>query len=156
MVVFINLWYWFPLVHFLSLSFSPSCLIGVRNDLKVPKSFQFKSNAKPSLFDYPPHLKPSDKKQETKVQTVSLSITAKAKARAQKKAGDKDPMEIEPVQKSEAKEGEEKKMELEEEKKKEEPGFKIYSNPARVLPKQQEFISFLDDNRYAPLLKVLF
>ena len=157
MVVFIHFWYWFPLTHFLSLSFSPSCLIGVTNDLKIPNSFQFKSNVKPSLFDYPAHLKPSDKKQETKVQTVSLSITAKAKARAQKKTGEKDQMEIEQLKKSEAKDKEEKKMDLEEEQKeekKEEPNFKIYSNPARVLPKQQDYISFLDDNRYSPLLKV--
>jgi len=158
MVLFAHFWYWFPLVHFLPLTFSPTCIIGVTKDLKVPKSFQFRSNAKPSQFDYPAHLKPSDNKKQAKAQTVTLSITHKAKARAQKKAGDKDTMDIEPPKKdaaAEAKEEEEKKMEIEAEaeKKKEEPNFKILSNPSRVLPKQQDFISYLDDNRYVPLLK---
>jgi len=47
-------------------------------------------------------------------------------------------------------------MEIEEEKaekKKEEPNFKIYPNFSRVLPKQQDFITYLDENRYQPILK---
>lgn len=33
--VFTHVWYWFPLSHFLSLAFTPSCIIGLNSDLKV-------------------------------------------------------------------------------------------------------------------------
>ena len=33
--VFSQFWYWFPLSHFLSLSFTPTCMIGLNNNLKV-------------------------------------------------------------------------------------------------------------------------
>jgi len=78
MLVFLNFWYWFPLVHFLSLTFAPTCLIGATKALKVPNSFEFKSNAKPSLFDYPAHLKVEDKKEKEKSKAVTLSISDKA------------------------------------------------------------------------------
>lgn len=46
-----------------------------------------------------------------------------------------------------AKEGEEKP-----EEKVEEPTSKVYNNHTRVLPKQEDVISYLDDNRYRPVL----
>ena len=33
--VFTHVWFWFPLSHFLSLAFTPSCIIGLNSDLKV-------------------------------------------------------------------------------------------------------------------------
>jgi len=151
MTVFTQLWYWFPLVHFFSLTLSPSALIGVNKDLRIPKSFQFQSNAKPSMFDYPPHIKPDDKKKQVKTETVQLSITQKAKARALKKQAEKEGAEEAP---KEEKMDVEENKEKEEQKKKDEPPFKICDNHSRVLPKQQEYIVFLDDNRYTPVLKV--
>lgn len=35
MALFSQFWYWFPLAHFLSLSFTPTALIGLNKDLKV-------------------------------------------------------------------------------------------------------------------------
>lgn len=35
LLVFQQFWYWFPLSHFLSLSFSPTAIIGLNSDLKV-------------------------------------------------------------------------------------------------------------------------
>jgi 26S proteasome regulatory subunit N2 len=155
MVVFLDFYYWFPLIHFLSLTLAPAGLIAANKDLKVPKSFEFKTNAKPSLYDYPPHLKPTDKKKEVKTTTVTLSVTDKVKARQLKKIGEKEGMEIEAPKKEEVKE-EDKKMEIEGEKvekKKEEPNFKVNTNFSRVLPKQADFVAYLDDNRYQPILK---
>lgn len=34
-LVFTQFWFWFPLSHFLSLSFTPTCVIGLNKDLKV-------------------------------------------------------------------------------------------------------------------------
>ena len=35
MALFTHFWYWYPLVHFLSLSFMPTAVIGLNKDLKV-------------------------------------------------------------------------------------------------------------------------
>ncbi|KAI9101952.1 armadillo-type protein [Phlyctochytrium arcticum] len=83
MAVFTQFWYWYPLTHFLSLAFTPTGIIGLQKDLKVPK-FDFISNAKPSMFAYPPPTKPPTEEKVEKVATAVLSTTAKAIARAKK------------------------------------------------------------------------
>jgi 26S proteasome regulatory subunit N2 len=84
MAVFTQYWYWFPLTHFLSLSFTPTAVIAVDQDLEVP-SFKFHSATRPSLFDYPPEQEAKIEDAPEKVKTAVLSTTAQAKRRAQKK-----------------------------------------------------------------------
>ncbi|KAK0516720.1 hypothetical protein JMJ35_001323 [Cladonia borealis] len=84
MVVFTQYWYWFPLTHFLSLSFTPTSVIGLEKDLEVP-NFKFYSATRPSLFDYPPEQETKTEDAPEKVKTAVLSTTAQAKRRAQKK-----------------------------------------------------------------------
>ena len=84
MAVFTQYWYWFPLTHFLSLSFTPTAVIGLDQDLEVPK-FNFHSATRPSLFDYPPEQETKQEDAPEKVKTAVLSTTAQAKRRAQKK-----------------------------------------------------------------------
>ena len=84
MAVFTQYWYWFPLTHFLSLSFTPTSVIGLDQDLEVP-SFKFHSATRPSLFDYPPEQETKTEDAPEKVKTAVLSTTAQAKRRAQKK-----------------------------------------------------------------------
>ena len=84
MAVFTQYWYWFPLTHFLSLSFRPTSVIGVDQELEVP-SFKFHSATRPSLFDYPPEQETKTEDAPEKVKTAVLSTTAQAKRRAQKK-----------------------------------------------------------------------
>ncbi|XP_042047599.1 26S proteasome non-ATPase regulatory subunit 1 homolog A-like isoform X1 [Salvia splendens] len=52
LAVFSQYWFWHPFLYFISLAFSPTALIGVNDDLNIPK-FNFLSQAKPSLFAYP-------------------------------------------------------------------------------------------------------
>ena len=84
MAVFTQYWYWFPLTHFLSLSFTPTSVIGLDPDLEVP-NFKFHSATRPSLFDYPPEQEMKTEDAPEKVKTAVLSTTAQAKRRAQKK-----------------------------------------------------------------------
>ena len=52
MLVFTQYWYWFPLSHFLSLAFTPSCVIALNSELDMPV-LQYRSNAKVSgLLNY--------------------------------------------------------------------------------------------------------
>jgi len=131
MAVFTNLWYWHPLVPFVSLAFSPTALIGLNADLKMPK-WQFQSNAPPSAFAYPPPVKADAKSKADKVATAVLSTTAKAKkvAAVAKEAG-KDKKD---VSMGEADEAAAKKPK--EPPKEKEPSNQALHNPARVLPQQ--------------------
>lgn len=88
LAVFSQFWYWYPLLYFISLSFSPTAFIGLNYDLKVPR-FEFVSNAKPSLFEYPRPTTPPASTLTVKLPTVVLSTSAKAKARAKKEAEQK-------------------------------------------------------------------
>lgn len=80
-------WYWFPMMHMLSLAVTPTYTIGLNKDFKFPKSFEIHCAAKPSAFAYPKPLEEKKKEEKKRVETVTLSTTAKNKARlARKKA----------------------------------------------------------------------
>jgi len=116
-VLFLQHWYWYPLLNFISLALTPTALVGINENLKVPKSFSFVSNAKPSTFKYPDFLKKEDSKEKEKVETAVLSTTAKVKARVGRKAKPEGVPETPKVQ--EEKKGGDVEM-VDEEKKKEE------------------------------------
>ncbi|KDE05351.1 hypothetical protein MVLG_04266 [Microbotryum lychnidis-dioicae p1A1 Lamole] len=84
MALFTQLWYWFPLAHCLSLAFTPTAIIAVDKDLRIPKC-EFISQAKPSLYAYVAATKPPTKETVEKVATAVLSTTAKTTARAKAK-----------------------------------------------------------------------
>lgn len=66
LLIFSQYWNWFPYLNFIGLALSPSVFIGVTGDMKIPKSFQLKSNCRPSLFDYPANIVVEEKKNENK------------------------------------------------------------------------------------------
>jgi 26S proteasome regulatory subunit N2 len=120
MVVFMQYWYWFPLAHFISLTFTPTCLIGLNKELKMPV-VDFVSNTKPSTYDYPPKTEVKTSAAPTKVATAILSTTAKTEARKgekkkeddTKKDGEEDKMDVDTKnakagEKNESEEGEKK------------------------------------------------
>lgn len=41
MLVFTQFWFWYPLTLFLSMAFTPTCLVGLNEDLKVSSSHKF-------------------------------------------------------------------------------------------------------------------
>lgn len=86
MLIFSQFWYWFPLTHFLSLAFTPTYLVGLNGDLKIPK-LEYRSGAKPSMYAYPPPIEAKKEREREKISTAILSITAKAK---KKEASKKD------------------------------------------------------------------
>uniref|UniRef100_H2Y5H3 26S proteasome non-ATPase regulatory subunit 1 n=1 Tax=Ciona savignyi TaxID=51511 RepID=H2Y5H3_CIOSA len=144
MLVFNQYWYWFPHAHFLSLTFTPSAIIGLNSDLKMPK-MEFHSNAKPSTFAYPAPLEEKRGREAEKVETAVLSTTAKQKAKEKKE-------KKKAATTGAANEGE--KMEVssvKEEKEKEEATFEMINNPCRAILPQLKLISLTEDSRYAPL-----
>ncbi|KAG1081862.1 hypothetical protein G6F42_022791 [Rhizopus arrhizus] len=155
MAVFTQFWYWYPLTHMLSLAFTPTAIIGLNKNLETPR-FEFVSNAKASLFAYPPALKPPSATVVEKVATAVLSTTAKAKARAKKIEKEKgDQMDIDEDKPASLKDEEmaedDKKEEQRKQKKKKEENFEILENMARVVPAQLKHIAFKEDSRYTPV-----
>jgi len=172
MVVFTQYWYWFPLAHFLSLSFTPTAIIAVDQKLEAPV-FKFHSNTKPSLFDYPPEETAKVDQGPEKVKTAVLSTTAQAKRRAarKEKQNKEDGMDVDPVMSrtetgdkmdtgdddatittaDDRKDGDEEAAKKDEQPKlkKEKVGYDL-TNISRVLPAQLKYISF-PDSRYKPV-----
>lgn len=93
MLVFTQYWYWFPLAHCLSLAFSPTSIIGLNSDLKMPK-VEMRSAAKPSLYAYPAPLEEKKTEEREKVATAVLSIAARQKRRETADKKDDDKMEV--------------------------------------------------------------
>ncbi|XP_039296978.1 26S proteasome non-ATPase regulatory subunit 1 isoform X2 [Nilaparvata lugens] len=79
-LVFTQYWYWFPLSHCLALAFTPTCLIGLNAQLKMPK-VEFRSAARPSTYAYPPPLEEKKQEEREKVTTAVLSIAARQRRR---------------------------------------------------------------------------
>jgi len=87
--LFAQMWYWFPLIHMFSLVLTPNAAIGLTEKLKIPKNFQMKSSARPSLFGYPEPMQPPKKDVEIKAATAVLSTASKAKALKEKQEKEK-------------------------------------------------------------------
>ncbi|RAH82770.1 26S proteasome regulatory complex, non-ATPase subcomplex, Rpn2/Psmd1 subunit [Aspergillus japonicus CBS 114.51] len=171
--VFTQYWYWFPLTHFLSLSFTPTAVIGVDDELEVPL-FKFHSNTRPSLFDYPPEQQVKTEEAPEKIKTAVLSTTAQAKRRAQRREKQQrresmdidqtpttpkvseplaDKMEMDETAakvEDEAKDGEKEGGEGQKKKaEREKVGYEL-DNMSRVLPAQLKYLTF-PDPRYEPV-----
>lgn len=172
MAIFCQFWYWYPLAHCACLAFEPTAIIGLNEDLKVPK-FEFVSNARPSLFAYPPPATPPKRETFAKAATAVLSTTAKVKAREKKKAAaDADAMDMD--EKPEPKKDGDVEMKGEEgpaakptdgspstntpedvkPKRKSEPSSENVANFSRVTPTQLAYISFPPEGRYQPVRPV--
>jgi 26S proteasome regulatory subunit N2 len=144
--------------HFLSLSLSPTYIVGLNADLKMPKSFKVKCNAKASRFAYPEKLKEKSDEKKEKVATVSLSTTAKAKSKQAKKEAKEGTSDTEmsvakAVTAAETKPSEEKVDDKEGEKTRKEPEASVHtlSNPSRVTIPQRPLIEFILNQRYVPI-----
>merc|ERR1712183_700691 len=85
LVLWLQHWYWYPLMHMFSLALTPSYTIGLNKDLKYPKSFSIICQTKPSVFAYPKRLEEKKEEKKKRVETVTLSTTAKNKARLARK-----------------------------------------------------------------------
>lgn len=100
-LVFTQYWYWFPLAHCLALAFTPTCLIALNAQLKMPK-LEIKSNARPSIYAYPAPLEEKKREEREKVTTAVLSIAARARRReTERKARDShEKMEVVRIEES--------------------------------------------------------
>lgn len=133
MALFSQFWYWYPMAHFIGLTFSPTTVIALDKQLRIPKT-DFVSWAKPSMFDYPSAAKPVVEEKKKKAKTAVLSTTAKANARAKSKKGEA----------GEAMDTDEKNDSKDSSKpppRKAEPPQSVVANMTRIVPSQLPFIT---------------
>ena len=151
LAVFLQHWYWYPLMHAISLAIKPTALIGVDSTLAPPKDFVVTCNCKKSLFAYPSPVAVEDKKSKDKLPTAILSTTARRQARTAKKDIEKKKKE----ETSEAMEIEDKEQANKEKEEDEppvaEPSSYDLENPARVVPAQRKYLVFQENCRWEPL-----
>ncbi len=173
MALFTQFWYWFPLAHFSALAFTPTALIGLNRELRIPE-FEFVSEAKPSLFAYPTSYKPPSEKKVERVETAVLSTTAKAQARQRNKErtraqaeGAGDAMDLDDNAGAAAKK-EDGDVAMEEDgakgassgkgkpkkERKQEPRTEVLPNYSRVTPAQVKFVTFPPESRFVPIRPV--
>ncbi|XP_010474073.1 PREDICTED: 26S proteasome non-ATPase regulatory subunit 1 homolog A-like [Camelina sativa] len=167
LAIFSQFWYWYPLIYFICLAFSPTAFIGLNYDLKFPK-FDFMSLAKPSLFEYPKRTAVVTSNTAAKLPTALLSTAVKAiksrdinKTEAEQKiiaekaatksfnesGAGKGKSSIEKVtdtMQADSAATVEKKAESE-------AMFEILCNPTRVVPAQEKYIKFMESSRYEPV-----
>ncbi|KIY50568.1 26S proteasome subunit RPN2a [Fistulina hepatica ATCC 64428] len=158
MTLFCQFWYWYPLAHCACLAFTPTGIIGLNSDLKIPK-FDFVSNARPSMFAYPAPTKPPTKATVSKVATAVLSTTAKVKAREKRKAaaeGEDDAMDTDKKDDGDIdmKPAKPTAGDISPIAGSSEPSFEVLPNFSRVTPAQLTYISFPADGRYQPVRPV--
>uniref|UniRef100_A0A0G4I2V6 Uncharacterized protein n=1 Tax=Chromera velia CCMP2878 TaxID=1169474 RepID=A0A0G4I2V6_9ALVE len=177
LALFTQLWYWFPLIHMVSLSFQPAAFIGLNEKAQVPLSFEARCVAEEGTFAYPKPLEREKKEEKTKTAVAVLSTTKKKQEEAKKKktAGGKDAQGDETMDAageasakaaasgvvdvimvdasgSKEKEGEKKEGEAAAEAKKKK-GYEALKNPYRVIVQQEPFMAYPTGTtaRYAPV-----
>lgn len=129
LLVFTQYWYWYPLLHFISLAFIPTCIIGLNSDLKMPV-LEYKSAAKPSLYAYPAPLEEKKEKSNEHKAPAILSITLKqSKKKEKEEKMEVEEQELEKKKKEKEEETKKAEKEKEEETKKKEATFELLSNP---------------------------
>lgn len=167
MALFTQFWYWFPLAHFSALAFTPTALIGLNRELRIPE-FEFVSEAKPSLFAYPTSFKPPSEKKVERVETAVLSTTVKAQARQRNKERERaqaeggDSMDLDDAaggkkEESDVAMDEDTKATKSSKPKKErkqEPRSELLPNYSRVTPAQVKFVTFPAESRFVPIRPV--
>jgi len=171
-------WYWFPMMHMLSLAITPTFTIALNKDFKYPKNFEIICNSKPSAFAYPKRLEEKKEEAKKRVETVTLSTTAKNKARlARKKAKEEggddaedsvmedgskvDDAATTATSKADAEEKGGEAMDVDGEgdegpkktkkKKEAEPSSFALSNPCRITKAQADVCMFDSNQRYQPV-----
>ncbi|KAJ2597467.1 proteasome regulatory particle base subunit [Coemansia sp. RSA 1804] len=178
MLLFIQFWYWFPLAHFLTLSFKPTTLIAINKDLKAP-NIEVTCASRKALYSYPPEMVQPVTQAPTKVATAVLSTTAKARRAAKKSAEEteadtsaqkkpasgKDEVEKMDTDGGAKEQADEGSMDVDEgsskggadpkaQKKSRKPASETtfaVTNLSRVLPYQEKYVKWSANSRYVPV-----
>ncbi|TMW67451.1 hypothetical protein Poli38472_011071 [Pythium oligandrum] len=160
-------WFWYPLFHFLELSFQPTYSVGLNKDLKLPQNYSLQCNAKKSMFATPKRMEEKKEEKKEMVATAVLSTTAKARARQAKQDAKEKKTDVKKEEESKTDDAaKEEKQDTEamdvdsegaagaDDKKKaaKEPTTHTVKSPARVTLAQEQYMAFDVKQRYVPVM----
>lgn len=173
-------WYWYPMQHFFSLALSPSMLVGLNKDFKLPSSFSVHCSTSPAHFAYPPKLTEKKEVKKERVVTAILSTTLKQQAREKAKAAEKEqqeaavaatangvgeskgedegdaPVDDAAMDTTADETAKEAGKDSDDQATPAPPKTSYYlSNPSRITKAQQRFCTFDLDQRYVPVASTL-
>lgn len=163
LVLWLQHWHWFPMMHMLSLALTPTFSIALNKDFKYPKNFEIRCNSKPSLFAYPKRLEEKKEEKKKRVETVALSTTAKEKARLARRRAKEESSGVETsgsMEVDQTTEDKKESMEMEAEpeepvvmkkKREAEPLSFTLKNPCRITKSQIDFCTIDSNQRYRPI-----
>lgn len=179
--LFFQFWFWFPLINFVSLAYVPTCLVGLDDQLRVPKGFNMLCNSSKASFDFPKSFS-QDKNEDKKVVVTAVLSTA-SKRRPRRKivaagtnymSGPSSPTSVlkQEIEMSRSEDEScckisedsyiDSEMKIDDEdyssdavkksNEKEETNSFVLNNPFRVLKNQEQFLEFIPNSRYSPIL----
>mmetsp|Transcript_8885 Transcript_8885/g.13195 ORF Transcript_8885/g.13195 Transcript_8885/m.13195 type:complete len:977 (-) Transcript_8885:2177-5107(-) len=170
LMMFTQYWFWYPYLHFLSLAFEPTTVIGLNEQFKMPK-VELDCQARPSLYAYPEKVAVEQKEEKKVGPRVALSVSRKTKkAKVVERDADAPPTPRSPdsplspfdlmsddayapsTAKKETKKSDDHMVDEKEEKvvAVEPSEFKV-ANPARVTVPQLAKTSFSTTGDYVPM-----
>merc|ERR1712037_658215 len=169
LLLWLQHWHWFPMMHMLSLALTPTITIGLNKDFKYPKNFNIQCNSKPSIFSYPEKMEGKKEEKKKRIETVTLSTTAKNNARLARKRAKveaesvRESFLIENVENFKSKNDEGECMEVDlpdivdldnknnKKRRDIEPTFFFLPNPCRITQAQSHVCAFDVNQRYRPI-----
>ena len=149
LAVFCQYWFWQPYILFACLAMTPTSVLALDSDLKqVP--LKFKSNVQPSMFAYPPGMKPPEKSTASKGPSAVLSY-GHGKAHAKPKPATAAATAAAAAAAATAETAEKPAEEAVKKPKAKEPSFEVLTSPCRVTLRQRKHLTFDVDERYSPV-----
>lgn len=146
LAIFLQYWYWFPLAHFISLAFTPTTVVCVDEELRIPEMDLECVGAPARKFGFPAKLEQPSSKAPEQVATAILSTTLKER----RKRGFKDKEQEQEQKKSEEKAQKQKEVDIETSKQEEiasRDEFKL-ENLSRVVPWQRKYLKFSANSNF--------
>jgi 26S proteasome regulatory subunit N2 len=150
MALWLQHWYWFPMLHFFSLALAPSMLVGLNKDFQLPQSFSVYCAAPALRYAYPPKLREKQETKRERVITAILSTTLKQQARERARGKEDELVTQKHIATSQNTNRKVRQVEAKKQTEFHDDGYYFLTNPTRIINTQQSHCAFLLDGRYTP------
>ncbi|XP_049848626.1 uncharacterized protein LOC126315417 [Schistocerca gregaria] len=156
LAMFLQYWYWYPLVHFISLALAPTAIIALNQDLQMIK-MSFRSHAPVHWFSYPAETRAETKNRGPRLAKLELAAARRGKKKRKWPLGSApanqapEPMCVDAEDKPHPPESAEKPAEKPAADDETSEPHKSSSLDSASSKSQFKYITFDSDERYKPI-----